>query len=250
MKTIKMNLSRNAPNALSGAAKGFTLIELLVVISIIAVLAGFTLVVINRVERTKNISIAQAELAQIATALDAYKSQYGVYPPSNPKAVLIDNPPIPNPIYLSPLYYELIGVTNDLANKSYDTLDAAVQTPTNTYIANFNLSSPLNVARPGNDPENIKARSFLLGLKPNRIGPYTNNSVDSTHGVNLRITSVRGPDPAYQPLGVPNLNPFRYLYPGTNNPNSYDLWVQLVISGKTNLICNWTKQVIIGSPLP
>jgi hypothetical protein len=41
------------------------------------------------------------------------------------------------------------------------------------------------------------------------------------------------------------------MYPGTNNPKSYDLWVQLVIKpGTTNLICNWTKQIIVNSPLP
>ena len=51
---------------------------------------------------------------------------------------------------------------------------------------------------------------------------------------------MRGPDTGYKPLNVPDVNPFRYVYPGTNNPSSYDLWVQLVINGKTNLICNWS----------
>jgi hypothetical protein len=37
-------------------------------------------------------------------------------------------------------------------------------------------------------------------------------------------------------------NPFRYVYPGTNNPSSYDLWIDLSISGKTNRISNWTRQ--------
>ena len=43
------------------------------------------------------------------------------------------------------------------------------------------------------------------------------------------------------------MNPWRYAYPGTNNPGSYDLWVQLDIAGNTNLICNWTKQVQINN---
>ncbi len=43
----------------------------------------------------------------------------------------------------------------------------------------------------------------------------------------------------------PDLNPFRYIYPGTNNPTSYDLWIDLRISGKTNLICNWSHAPII-----
>ncbi len=51
-------------------------------------------------------------------------------------------------------------------------------------------------------------------------------------------------------MGVQDLNPWRYVCPGTNNPGSYDLWIQLSIAGKTNLICNWSKQIQIGSPLP
>jgi hypothetical protein len=47
------------------------------------------------------------------------------------------------------------------------------------------------------------------------------------------------------------VNPWRYNSSNpTNNPGSYDLWVQLSIAGKTNLICNWSKQVQIGSSLP
>ena len=65
----------------------------------------------------------------------------------------------------------------------------------------------------------------------------------------LLITSVGGPDAAYKPLDQQDLNPWRYVYPGTNNPGSYDLWVQLSIAKQTNLICNWTKQVQINSPL-
>jgi hypothetical protein len=69
--------------------------------------------------------------------------------------------------------------------------------------------------------------------------------------VTILITSVGGPDAAYQPLGGVDLNPWRYNSSSpTNNPGSYDLWVQLSIGGKTNLICNWSKQVQINNPLP
>jgi hypothetical protein len=50
---------------------------------------------------------------------------------------------------------------------------------------------------------------------------------------------------------VQDLNPWRYNSSSpTNNPGSYELWIQLRIGGQTNLICNWTKQVQINSPLP
>jgi hypothetical protein len=62
---------------------------------------------------------------------------------------------------------------------------------------------------------------------------------------------VGGPDAQYQPLGLPDVNPWRYNSSSpTNNPGSYDLWIQLAFGGKTNLICNWSKQVQINSPLP
>jgi hypothetical protein len=37
------------------------------------------------------------------------------------------------------------------------------------------------------------------------------------------------------------LNPWRYnsSHP-TNNTGGYDLWVDLVIRGKTNRVCNWS----------
>jgi len=52
------------------------------------------------------------------------------------------------------------------------------------------------------------------------------------------------------PANSPNVNPWRYAYPGTSNPDSYDLWMKLSIGGKTYLLCNWSKQVQINSPLP
>jgi hypothetical protein len=70
--------------------------------------------------------------------------------------------------------------------------------------------------------------------------------------VTLLIASVGGPDDTYKPLNnVQGLNPWRYnsSHP-TNNLNSYDLWVELKIGGKTNLICNWSKQVDTSGRYP
>jgi hypothetical protein len=78
------------------------------------------------------------------------------------------------------------------------------------------------------------------------VAYVTNNTVLVT----LLVTSVRGPDSTYQPLAAPDVNPFRYVYPGVHNPNGYDLWVNLVINGKTNLICNWNSATLINSGLP
>jgi prepilin-type N-terminal cleavage/methylation domain-containing protein len=237
-------------NGLQGAG-AFTLIELLVVIAIISVIAGFTLVVVGSLSRTKNIKIATAELEQIESALDNYKAKYGVYPPGNANLTGTYTSPLTNSLFPQ-LYYELTGVytTNKGGTTYFVTLDnsawiqTAATTPNQVNSA-FGVSGFINCTKSG-DEESAKAQNFLLGLRANRIGSVNNNGVM----VSNLITTVRGPDVKYMPLGVADVNPFRYVYPGVNNPNSYDLWVQLVFGGKTNLVCNWSKTVIINSPLP
>ena len=209
---------------------GFTLIELLVVIAVIGILAAFTMTALKSVKRTQYLQTARGELEQIQAALDNYKARYGFYPPANT-----------NNFLLPPLYYELSGTTNSGA--SYMTLDSVSTISIVTVSAAFGgLGGFVNCTKGGGE-DAVLAKNFLPDLKPNRSGA-------NAAGVKVLITSVRGPDASYQPLGVTDVNPFRYLYPGVNNPNSYDLWIQLVISGKTNLICNWSRQVQINSSLP
>ena len=211
----------------------FTLIELLVVISIMGILAAFTFPVLNSLNRTKNLKVATAELNQIESAFDDYKNKYGVYPPGNANSPL-----------LSQLYYELSGTTNNGAY--FVTLDGSSQIQVADVQTAYGVGGFINCSKGSGEDAQV-ARPFLRDLKPNRINQYvTNNGIQTT----MLVTSVGGPDQAYKPLNASGLNPFRYAYPGTNNPGSYDLWVQLVISGKTNLSCNWNKQVLINSPLP
>ena len=218
----------------------FTLIELLVVISIMALLAAFTLPVLTAVKRQQYLKVAGAELKGIEMALDNFKAKYGVYPPSNP--------------YLTPvvntLYYELSGVT--LNGGNYTTLDGACsipQTGANGYDSAFKTAVPLasiggiiNCTKGGAE-DGTTAKNFLPSLKQNRIG--TSSAFSSGVPITNLVTSVRGPDASYQPLLVPDANPFCYVYPGTNNPSSYDLWIDLKIGGKTNRICNWKSAPFI-----
>ncbi len=214
----------------------FTLVELLVVISIIAVLAALLFPVAGAVRKQSMIRTAQAEMAQLETAIDRYKSAYGFYPPDSPSHGPLS----------SQLYYELLGTTNNGA--AYVTLDgSAVPIPVGSVSNAFGVSGFMNCSKTNADESSPQARNFLPDLKPNRIGAVTNTTVLVT----ILITSVGGPDATYKPLSVIDLNPWRYNSSSpTNNPGSYDLWVQLSMGGKTNLICNWSKQVQINSPLP
>src|SRR5271170_871 len=212
---------------------GFTLIELLVVITIIGILAAFTIPVVKGVMRRSYISHASAEMNQLETAIQNYHDALGFYPPENPG----------NPL-TNQLYYELVGTTNTSAAGVtpivFRTLDGASQIDSGQLVSAFgNVSGFVNCSKPGAGGEDSAgAKNFIHELKPGQIGTINANGISITSFV----TSIGGPDSDYQPVGEPNVNPWRYHYPGTYNPNGYDLWIQLKISGQTNLLCNWKKQ--------
>jgi prepilin-type N-terminal cleavage/methylation domain-containing protein len=262
MKTTKNDEWRVTSGETDAAGKGcsrhsspvtrhspaFTLIELLVVITIIGVLAAFLFPVLGGIKRQQYIRNAQAEMEQLETAIDRYKAAQGFYPPDNPGYPLVNQ-----------LYFELLGttvVTNGgvLTYQSLD--DPTMQLPLtslNNVFNNTAVSGFMNCTKPGSAEDAPVARNFLPGLKPNQLAVYTNNITKNIYPIKLIITAVGGPDVTYQPLGAGALgiNPWRYNSSNpTNNPGAYDLWVQLSIRGKTNLICNWNRQVQLNSPLP
>src|SRR5690349_19450756 len=112
----------------------FTLIELLVVISVIALLAGMLLPVSAAISRRYKISRVTSELNQLATSIETYKLELGVYPPDNVnlRTVTLNggdrfiskgqsqsaNRANDNAKYFqyaaeNPLFYELLGCTFD-----------------------------------------------------------------------------------------------------------------------------------------
>ena len=78
--------------------RAFTLIELLTVIAVIAVIAALIFPVAGTVKRQAYLHNAQAQMSQLQTAMERYKSAYGFYPPACP------NGPVTNQ-----LYFELEG---------------------------------------------------------------------------------------------------------------------------------------------
>lgn len=235
-------------------APAFTLIELLTVIAIIGLLAALLFPVLKGIKRQQYIRNATAEMEQMETAIERYKAAYGFYPPDN--QLNPGSPLIPNPL-MNQLYFELLGTTNVAVppnSPSYQSLDdpsLPLLSQANV-TAVFGVSGFMNCSKPGSAEDVRAAQDFLPGLKPNQITIFTNGSAPN-NPIKLIITSVGGPDLTYHPLG-PNavgINPWRYNSSNpTNNPGAYDLWVQLSISGKTNLICNWNRQVQYNSPLP
>jgi prepilin-type N-terminal cleavage/methylation domain-containing protein len=228
-------------NALT-LCRAFTLIELLTVIAVIGIIAALIFPVASTVKRQTMIHSAQAQMAQLETALERYKSAYGFYPPASAWALT------------NQLFYELEGTTNN--GIAYMTLDHLATIPAASVGTVFGagVGGFMNCNKPGADESARQAQSFLPDQNTRQFATVT---VAGT-SVSLVVTPVGGPDSAYNPLGTApaapadhsGVNPWRYLYPGTNNPGSYDLWIQLVIAGNTNLICNWTKSVEINTALP
>jgi hypothetical protein len=152
-----------------------------------------------------------------------------------------------NRFTVNPLYFELEGVTS---TNGFTTLDGQNAVPTSQIQAILGVGGIINCSKGAVGAEDyVPAKVFLPGLKANQIKTVTNPPSSGNNAVAILVSSVGGPDASYQPLGGPNINPWRYnSVDPTNNPGSYDLWIQLRINGKTNLICNWSKQVQINNP--
>ena len=221
MKDLNMNISRTK-TLRSG---GFTLIELLVVIAIIAILAGLLVPVMGKVKQTMAIKRVQAELATIDTAIAAYKTKMGHYPPDNP-----------NNFARNQLYYELVGCSVTGNGTSFTPLNGVPTVTTAQLSLQFNTAGIVNSAAGSASDEAGTAQPFLKELKPAQYG-------DVVAGVRVLGVKVDGPGASM----VGDLNPFRYnSSTPTNNPNSYDLWVDIVFGKKTNRINNWRATPIIN----
>jgi prepilin-type N-terminal cleavage/methylation domain-containing protein len=222
------HVSRFTPHA-------FTLIELLIVISIIAILAAMIFPVAGAINKTKIRSRARGELHQLQVAIDRYHAKFNNYPPD---AVQPNWDPRTNQ-----LFYELFGTVliNDPAFGGwvFKALDGSSVIKTNAVTAAFGpkVAGFVNCTLSKGD-EAAVATPFLTGLKPNQVA-------DIPAGAKILISSFpwAGVSPAYfPPFGYNSSNP-------TNNPNSYDLWVDVLVAGKTNRISNWSTQpLVVGSP--
>jgi len=206
-----------------------------VVIAIMAILAALIIPITGAVTRHKLRSRTRAELKSIETWIEDYKTKRGYFPPDNPN----------NAIFLNQLYYELSGTV--LSNGVYTTLDgnASVTVAQVQPGADFGLRSKfggfMNTTKGAGD-EGMAAQKYARDLKPPQVGTIS----PSGNPIKLLVGSVGWEVPSSAPIPGTNLNPFRYVSTNpTNNPGKFDLWIDILVQGKTNRVCNWSDDVIV-----
>jgi prepilin-type N-terminal cleavage/methylation domain-containing protein len=207
------------PNRLSQRpTTAFTLIELLVVISIIALLAALILWGTSLAGEKKVRSRVTAELQGLQLAIDGFHKQFGFYPASNPDVTLTD---------MHPLFYELTSTVRDKSGNNFTDIfgsslaSAEIKTK-------FGVDGFIN-SKDGNSTDKSQAQNFMSGLRPDAYGADPANSK-----FKMLVVPYKGPRGAFNPWHYNSTSP-------TNNPESYDLWAEVVVAGKTNLIANWKE---------
>ncbi len=227
--------TRNSTTAGAPRGAAFTLIELLIVISVIAILASLIFPVTRTVNKRKILARAGVELVELETAITAYQLKLGHYPP--------DNRGTP---YQNQLYYELEGSKLD-GSGMYQTLDGEARVAATTVPALFGTTGFVNSNKGATTDEGPVAQRFF------RVAQGKSMSVLSTNGAGPFMafgSLLKGPTmlPASDGSGK-LLNPWRYISSGpTNNPSSFDLWIDVNVGTTVYRIGNWSKQPLVIVP--
>lgn len=216
-----MNKVGKAATGRSGA--GFTLIELLAVIAIIGTIAGMLLAVGSSASNNSKKRLAEAERDQLITFIESYNAKKGFYPPDNPTNS-VNNP----------LFYELLGTTNAGTRFVAPNGDSL---PVNALQGIFGIGGFINSFNPNAESGEQSMQTFMKGLKDNQKMVLT-----SPGGQNYTLLCVPLVNPYLQPPNIPS--PWNYVTGShaTNNPTTFDLWVDIKLGNKRFRISNWNKQ--------
>jgi hypothetical protein len=197
-------------------------------------------------------------MARIQAAIEGYKAKLGHYPPD---AVQTANNRAPQ-VTLNQLYYELVGTVASGGSKpNYTTLDGSSTIGFNALNANFNVTGLVNSTRGASSDETPPAENFLPSLRPGQTAvvpdptaPTSPSRIKILIGYPWKkLPALPNVDPQFtvDPIpvkGAEGVNPWRYRahtddqHRLLNNPDSYDLWLDVNIGGTVYRICNWSQQ--------
>lgn len=240
-----------AAAAVAPVRGGFSLIELLTVISIIGLLAGIGVGVAGVASRKMRENRVKAELQMLVTAIERYHAEHGQYPPDNAKNGVNFNPAV------NQLYYELMGTISTNQGASYRLPNDNPWLSTATLVSLFNAPGLLNSAAASVSDPNPQPKRFLKDLKTAQHKLVRLPGLEPTP-VEILVAPVDWPDKAPFSQTPPldpkrtstdasartlwRVNPWRYVstHP-TNNPNSFDLWAEVVVGKQVRVFGNWKE---------
>ena len=198
------------------------------VISLIGLVAGLIVAAAASASIKAKTERVRTELGQLETAIEHYKLKLGYFPPDNPGNRAVNQ-----------LFYELTGTTNDSSGSTFYTFNGRTITAGAANSA-FARKSFANCSA-----DKSRVQNFFPTIKPKQ---YREISTGAGTAFVLAVP-VEGPNEVPAVSGQP-VNTWRY---NSSNPvynrESYDLWADIFIRGKTNRICNW-KKTIDPNPQP
>jgi len=215
---------------------GFTLIELLTVIGIIALLAGIIIPLAGVANKLKRNAEARALIDMVDTAITQYKNKKGFYPPDNTVSGVTK--PFPNP-----LFYELWGATvvNPATPITYgDNYVAGDSITADKITSFFNVGGFMNASA-----DSTEIYSFLPTLKKTQVARLNPVTQPPQPPVWVLACQSAGPPAVMTTNNGIRFNQVQYVVNNpTNRPGFYDLWVDIIVGGKTNRISNWSKDPV------
>jgi len=230
----------------------YTLVEMLIVISVMILLASMIFPITGAIKRNQIRTRARGELVEMETAIEAYKSKLGYYPPDNPPATAAVNPAN---YAVNQLYYELLGTTNIKVGNVpyYQTLDSSAQISADPTALNSvfgpSVSGFMNCLRSaGGGDEGPTGTAFLRGLRANQFLAIT-NAVSKIPVCTVLGAALDGPLMLAN-TNLDKINPWCYNSSNPRyNPKSFDLWMDVKVGDKTNRISNWSDQpLVVAAP--
>ena len=220
---------------------GFTLIELLTVIAIIGILAALAVGLAGVASRKSKESATKAQLAKLMTAIESYHYDFNQYPPDNNDRRGRGVDPVVNQ-----LFYELSGTIAVEQGRYYQLMDQDTRLSGAQINSLFHRRGFLNSA-----PAPKQPKAYLRDLKARQRVELT---IDGVPKVALLVAPVEWPLKNVQlqssaPLrGRVNdsrmlrFNPWQYNSSDpVHNPNSFDLWADVVIGKTRQIIGNWQQ---------
>lgn len=167
---------------------------------------------------------ARTQRDLLVKAIEAYRAQFGIYPPSH----ILNRQPLVVDAVTNTLLYELAGVVYNPANNTF-TAGHLERADANFVKAFFQCGGFTNCAT---REEGLKR--FL----PDDSLPYQQLHDDPDVFVLGFALNPEGADPDV----VYEIDASSWRYVSTspnNNPKSFDLWIELKTATRTNIIGNW-----------